>query len=304
MEKMRRTDKRQVRDCLARYMYILPATLFMLVFLVYPMISNLILSLNDVGLTFFSDKEYHWVGLQNYIDLFTAADGLLLNAIKNTVVFTVITVIFQILISFALSLIFSQKYRIAKVSRGIILIAYILPVTVTTLLFKFIFMTDGGILNYLLQKWGIISSPVPWLIEANTAMASIIVTNLWINIPFSMLMFTSGLITLDSAYLEAAMIDGAGYWKRLIYVVIPSISETFKIVVTLAVIYAFKVYDVVFIMTNGGPAMSTDMLSTYAYRMSFTYHNYSDGAAAANILLIILLIMGTIYIRLIKKEAD
>lgn len=304
MDKIRRKDKKQILDCLGRYFYIAPATLFMLVFLVYPMISNLILSLNDVGLTFFSEKAYNWAGLQNYIELFTAVDGLLLNAIKNTLVFTVITVVFQILISFALALIFSQKYRIAKFSRGVILIAYILPVTVTTLLFKFIFMTDGGILNYLFQLWGITSKPVPWLIEANTAMASIIVTNLWINIPFSMLMFTSGLITLDSAYIEAAMIDGANYWKRLIYVVIPAISETFKIVVTLAVIYAFKVYDVVFIMTNGGPGMSTDMLSTFAYRQSFTYHNYSDGAAASNILLIIMLIMGTIYIRLIKREAD
>lgn len=149
--------------------------------------------------------------------------------------FTAFTVVFQILISFALSLVFSQPFRIAKVSRGVILIAYILPVTVTTLLFKFIFMTDGGILNYLLQLWGLVDKPVPWLIQGNTAMASIIVTNLWINIPFSMLMFTSGLITLDPAYLEAAMIDGAGYWKRLVYVVIPSISETSKIVVTLAV---------------------------------------------------------------------
>lgn len=289
---------------LGRYSYVLPATLFMLAFLVYPMISNLILSLNDVGLTFFSNKEYNWVGLANYMQLFTAADGQLLNALKNTLWFTAMTVVFQIVISFALSLIFSQRFTIAKVSRGIILIAYILPTTVTTLLFKFIFMTDGGILNYVLQLLGLVSKPVPWLIEGGTAMASIIVTNLWINIPFSMLMFTSGLITLDSAYIEAAMIDGAGYWKRLIYVVIPSISETFKVVVTLAVIYAFKVYDVVFIMTNGGPGMATDMLSTFAYRMSFTYHNYSDGAAVSNILLIIMLIMGTIYIRLIKQEAD
>ncbi len=289
---------------LGAYAYIAPATLFMLIFLVYPMISNLILSLNDVGLTFFSQKEYNWVGLENYVRLFTAADGQLINAIKNTLAFTAFTVVFQIFISFALSLIFSQPFQIAKVSRGVILIAYILPVTVTTLLFKFIFMTDGGILNYLLQLWGLVDKPVPWLTQGNTAMASIIVTNLWINIPFSMLMFTSGLITLDPAYLEAAMIDGAGYWKRLFHVVIPLISETTKIVITLAVIYAFKVYDVVFIMTNGGPAMATDMLSTFAYRMSFTYHNYSDGAAASNILLLIMLLLGTIYIRLIKREAD
>ena len=291
-------------DSIGRYVYVLPATLFMLVFLVYPMISNLILSLNDVGLSFFSQKEYNWVGLNNYIQLFTASDGLLLNAIRNTLVFTAFTVVLQILISFCLSLMFTNKYGIARFSRGVILIAYILPVTVTTLLFKFIFMTDGGIANYLLQALGFIKKPVPWLIEAKTAMTSIIVTNLWINIPFSMLMFTSGLITLDNTYIEAAMIDGAGYWKRLFYVVIPSISETIKIVVTLAVIYAFKVYDIVFIMTNGGPGMSTDMLSTYSYRMSFTYHNYSDGAAASTILLIIMLIMGTIYIRLIKREAD
>lgn len=296
--------KARLGERLGAYAHIAPATLFMLVFLVYPMVSNLILSLNDVGLTFFSHKEYNWVGLDNYVKLFTAADGQLVNAIKNTLVFTAFTVVFQILISFALSLVFSQPFRIAKVSRGVILIAYILPVTVTTLLFKFIFMTDGGILNYLLQLWGLVDKPVPWLIQGNTAMASIIVTNLWINIPFSMLMFTSGLITLDPAYLEAAMIDGAGYWKRLVYVVIPSISETSKIVVTLAVIYAFKVYDVVFIMTNGGPGMATDMLSTFAYRMSFTYHNYSDGAAASNILLLIMLLMGAIYIRLIKREAD
>ena len=139
-----------------------------------------------------------------------------------------------------------------------------------------------GILNYALRSLGIISQNIDWLTSADTALAAIISANVWIGIPFNMILISTGLTTIPKELYESASIDGAGKLQSFIY--------------------TFKVFDLVYVMTGGGPVNSTHMLSTYSYKLSFEMFKYSKGAAVANVLLVILLIVGVFYLRATKEE--
>jgi multiple sugar transport system permease protein len=286
------------------YIFVLPAVLYMCAFILSPIVYNFVLSVNKINMDFFMTREYNFAGLENYIRMFTRADGLLLNALRNTLLFTVISIILQVLISFSIALFLNRKNRLSQVSRGILVVAYIVPQTITGLMFKFIFTKDGGIINYLLMSLGILKAPIGWLLSSNTALAAIIVANVWINVPFSMLLFTAGLITMDPTYSEAAMIDGAGWWRRLFSITIPAISETIKVVLTLGFINTFKIFDLVLLMTNGGPGNTTEMLSTFSYKLSFQLNRYDDSAVVSNVLFVILMLVGLFYIKTIRNEGE
>ncbi|MFA6505350.1 MAG: sugar ABC transporter permease [Treponemataceae bacterium] len=288
----------------SEYSFIIPAALFMLGFIVYPIIYNFVLSVNDIGLDFFSKKQYNFVGLKNYTDLWFNSDKRLSTSIINTAVFTFFSIIFTILISFSLALYLGRNTRISRFSRAMLVIAYIIPQTITALMFKYMFAQDGGIINYILLSFGVVDAPVGWLLKGGTAMTAIIATNVWISVPFNMLLFVAGLTTVDPEYIEAAMIDGAGWWRRLFSITIPCISETIKIVLTLGLIHTFKVFDLVYVITNGGPGNSTEMLSILSYRLSFSQNQYDDGAAVSNVLFIILMMVGFFYIKILNTKGN
>jgi multiple sugar transport system permease protein len=300
----RRIHAKKIADRALDYAFVIPAVFYMCYFIIYPIFFNFILSVNRIGMDFFMTRRYDFVGLRNYIAMFTRADGLLLNALRNTLLFTFISITLQVLISFSLALFLTRKNRFSQISRGIIVISYIIPQAVTGLLFRFIFSKDGGIINHLLLSVGILNEPVGWLLTPNAALAAIIGANIWINVPFSMLLFTAGLTTVDPTYVEAAMIDGAGWWRRLFNVIIPSISETIKVVLTLGFINTFKIFDLVLIMTNGGPGSSTEMLSTFAYKLSFQLNRFDDSAVVSNVLFLVLMLVGLFYIKTIRSEGD
>ena len=295
---------RKVSGRLAEYAFVLPAAVFLTVFIVYPLLYNIMLSVNDIDLSFFSTREYHFVGLQNYIDLWNAPDGMLKKALLNTLLFTVCSIPLQMIVSFSLALFLCENTRINRVARSTILVAYILPQTITAMVFKLLFLMDGGAINAVLMNLRLISSPIGFMIKGTTAMLSLVIANVWISMPFSMLIFTAGLGTVDPALGEAAMMDGAGWWRKLYYITIPSMSETIRIVFTLGFINTFKVFDLVFAMTGGGPGNATQMLSTYSYKLSFGQYTYDMGAVVANVLFVILLLLGLLYIRSIRKGSE
>jgi multiple sugar transport system permease protein len=166
------------------------------------------------------------------------------------------------------------------------------------------FNSDIGIINHMLMQLRIIKEPIQWLSMGNTAMTSIIIANIWKGVPFNMILLASALTTLPSDVFEAASIDGANALQRFIYITIPLLKPAIISVLTLGFIYTFKVFDLVYVMTGGGPGSSTEMLSTLAYRYSFGEYNFSQGAAAANVLFVLLMAVGLIYIRIVNKEEE
>lgn len=289
----------------AGLLFALPAALYMLIFVGYPMIQNFILSLKNVDVYSFADpSKQSFVGLQNYIELFSSTDGVLGSAIINTLIFTVASIFFQFFIGFGLALLFSKKFKGSAFFRGMTMISWLLPVTVAGLLFKFMFASKGGIINQLFMALHIIDAPLEWLLEPGLAMVSIVVANIWIGIPFNMMLLITGLTTIPEEIYESSKLDGANKLQTLFLITIPMIKPAIMSVLTLGFVYTFKVFDLVWVMTKGGPINSTELVSTYAYKLSFEQFQFSKGAAAANILFLILLVVGIFYIKLINDEEE
>lgn len=285
------------------FAFALPAVLYMLVFIGYPMVQNLILSIKNVDVYTFGDSSKQaFVGLENYIGLFGGPASILPRAILNTLVFTAASIFFQFIIGFGLALLFNKQFPGCSFFRGVTMISWLLPVTVAGLLFKFMFTSSGGIINQFLMQLNLISQPLEWLLNPRLAMAAIVVANIWIGIPFNMMLLITGLTTIPEEVYESANLDGANKLQTLFRITVPMIKPAIMSVLTLGFVYTFKVFDLVWVMTKGGPVNATELVSTYSYRLSFEEFQFSKGAAVSNILFLILLIVGFFYIRLIDDD--
>jgi multiple sugar transport system permease protein len=268
----------------------------MLIVVGYPIISNIVLSVQDVTVRNLARGTKNFVGLNNYIVLFR--DEVFRLTISNTLKFTVYSLLFQFIIGFALAVFFNKNFSFAKPIRGLLMIPWMIPMTVTALIFKFIFSTDVGIINYLLHSLGIISENIEWLTNPNIALGCVIFANVWIGIPFNTILLSTGLTTISQELYESAAIDGANGFQRFIKITLPLLRPTIESVLVLGFIYTFKCYDLIYVMTSGGPVNSTHLMSTYSYKLSFEMFDYSMGSAAANVLLVILLVVGMVYLKI------
>ena len=284
------------------YTFILPGFIYMLVVLGYPLVYNFVLSFRNLNVKTFKGGTDVFVGLSNYIELFHNETFLMV--FKNTFVFTIGCLVVQFTIGFIFALFFSKKFTLAGPIRGMILVGYMMPMSVTALLGKNMFDVSSGVINDLFMKLGLISAPVEWLLSGSTAMIAIIAVNCWVGIPFNMLLLTSGLTGISTEIYESAEVDGANPFQRFLYITLPLMKPAILSVLMLGFIYTFKAFDLMFVMTSGGPLNSTDVLGTYAYTLSFKQYEFSLGSTAAIILFACLFIVGLFYLRLISKEDD
>ncbi|WP_153465437.1 carbohydrate ABC transporter permease [Sediminibacillus terrae] len=284
------------------YLFIYPAVIFMLLLIGYPLIYNIILSFQDVDLNSLATGEKHFVWFDNYKAL-ANQDGFGIS-VWNTIVYTLGSVVFQVVIGFLLALFFSMKFKLASFLRGVVMISWLIPLTITALLYKFMMGSGEGIFNQMLMGIGFIDDPIQWLSNPDIALWSVIIANIWVGIPFNMLLLSTGLSNLPEDVYESASLDGANWFQKLFKITIPLLHPVLLVVLMLGFIYTFKVFDLVFVMTGGGPINSTEVLSTIAYRLSFNEFQFSLGAAAANILFIILLVVSVIYLFMINKDEE
>lgn len=279
----------------AGILFVLPAFLYMLVFVGYPIIRNIVLSFQDVSAGNLVRGTKNFILFENYLELF--GDDVFRTSLFNTLKYTILCLVFQFLIGFLLALFFNKRFSLAKPVRGILLVPWMIPVTVTALMFKLLFATDIGVINYILRSLHLISKNIEWLTTPGTAMFALICANIWIGIPFNMILISTGLTTIPKELYESASIDGANKVQTFFSITLPLLRPTIESVLILGFIYTFKVYDLVYVMTSGGPVNSTHMLSTYSYKLSFEMFKYSKGSAVANVLLVILLLVGVFYIK-------
>jgi multiple sugar transport system permease protein len=281
-------------------LFVLPAALFMVVFIGYPIVYNLILSFHDVSVMTFADPVKKWVGFQNYLQIMQ--DPILKMTIGNTLYYTIACIVLQFSIGFSLALFFNKSFRMAKSIRGLIMVAWLMPLTITGLIFKFMFSTNGGVINQFLIGLHLTEKPIEWLLQPVTALWALIITNTWIGIPFNMILLITGLSTIPKDVYESASIDGANRWQQFTNITIPLLKPAIEAVLILGFIYTFKVFDLVYVMTKGGPVNATEVLSTFSYRLSFTEFSFSQGATVANILFVVLFLVSLGYLKLIKEE--
>ena len=289
-------EKRRRREA---YGFILPAFCYMLLVLGYPLIYNVILSFKNVDVKNLTKGGSVFVGFQNYIDLFQNDTFLLV--LRNTFVFTIACLVFQFTIGFAFAIFFSQKFRLSGPIRGIVLVSYMMPMAVTGLLGKNLF-SNAGLINDLLGKIGIVGPE--WLVNTSTALIAVIIMNCWVGIPFNMLLLISGLTSISGEVYESASIDGANWGQRFVYITLPMMRGSIMAVLMLGFIYTFRAFDLMYIMTAGGPLNATDVLGTYSYMLSFTQFQFSKGSAVAMVLFACLFIVGLFYLKLLSKEDE
>ncbi|MCE5343621.1 MAG: sugar ABC transporter permease [Eubacteriales bacterium] len=294
--------RKLVRSDRIAYLFVAPALLYMLLLVGYPILYNIVLSVQNVTVKNINSGEHIFVGLDNYIRLFQ--NGILSQSTVNTLVFTIACIIVQFLLGLLLALFLNRYFTAAKFVRGMMMMPWMIPMTVTALMFKFMFSTNVGIINQMLLALGLIVSPIDWLTSPVTAMIAVITANVWVGIPFNMILLTVGLTTIPAELYESASIDGANGWKSFRHITLPLLKPTIESVLVLGFIYTFKVFDLVFVMTNGGPVNATQLLSTYSYKLSFSLFKYSDGAAVANVLFVILLIASLIYLKFTYADEE
>jgi multiple sugar transport system permease protein len=278
--------------------FALPALIYMLIFVGYPILSNIIISFQDVTIYTINEAKKPFVGLANY----TAAlkDPTIWLAMKNTLLFTAGSILFQFIIGFSLALFFNGEFWLTKPIRGLLMIPWMIPITITGLIFKFIFSSNVGIMNEAMKLLGM--EPIDWLIQTRTALAALVTANIWIGIPFNMILLSTGLTVIPKSLYESADLAGANKVQTFFYITLPQMKPAIESILVLGFIYTFKVFDLVYVMTGGGPVNRTQMMSTYSYKLSFTLFKYSSGATVANILFLVLVIVGWLYIWFQNKE--
>lgn len=299
-EKNSRLRGARLREKAAGYAFTLPAVLFVVLLVIYPLGYNVLLSFRNVTLRNFNGKQ-DFVGLQNYIQLF--GEKTFRRAVANTLVFTVASIVFQMIIGFFLALLFSKSFPLCNLARGLIMVCWLIPVMSFATLFKWIFAgNESGILNYFMLHIGLIQKPISWLTNGTTAMIALILANIWRGVPFNMMLISSGMTTIPGDIYDACKVDGVSKLNEILHVTIPLLKPTLVSTVTLGFVYTFKAFDLIYVMTNGGPLNMTQVLATLSYKYTFNDFNFSLGAAAADVMLLILTVVGFFNLRAMDTD--
>jgi len=299
MMKSQRTGLRR----LLPYAFVAPASIFSIVFCGYPLIYSIILSFQNMDMLNFRSQTYGFVGIKQYIDLVTIPRNYFSVAFWNTITFTIVSIVFQFLIGFAIALLLSKRFPGSGLMRSVMMLPWLIPATVAGLLGKYM-LSEVGYVNSMFESLGMIDKGIVWLANKDTAMVCVIIFNIWKGTPYNMMLMASGLATIPAEIYESASIDGANGFQRLIRITIPMLFPTILTVLTLGFIGTFKVFDLVFVLTNGGPLHSTELLSSLAYQFSFNSGAFSKGAAVANVMFVILFALSMVYQKLLKVQRE
>jgi multiple sugar transport system permease protein len=213
------------------------------------------------------------------------------------VIFTAASLVLQFAIGLALAVFFRQHFRLSVTLRALFLVPWLLPLIVSASTWSWLLNSDSGVVNYVLHQLGI--GPVDWLTSPRWSLVSVTIANIWIGIPFNLVLLHSGLQSIPIVLYEAAALDGAGAWQRFRHITLPLLRPVSAITLLLGLIYTLKVFDIIWIMTKGGPVDSSTTFATWSYRLGFgnLLPEFGPGAAVANLLVIMALAVGLSYIR-------
>jgi len=279
------------------FLLLLPTMVLLGLFIAYPFIRGLLLSVSDTRV----GVEGPFVGLQNFERLLS--DPIFHLVVWNTCWYTLVTTIFKLGLGLWLALLLNRSFRFKAFTRAFILLPFIIPTVLSTFAWKWMFDPTFSVLNWMLYKLGLINSAVNWLGDPELAMFSIIVVNIWRGVPFFAISLLAGLQTINPDLHEAAAIDGAPPLKRFWYITWPLLLPVTMVVVLFSVIQTFADFQIVYVLTGGGPANATHLFSTYAYQLGVGTGLLSQGAAVSLAMfpILTLIVVGQLlYIRRVE----
>lgn len=285
---------------LSRYLFVLPALIYITLTMLYPIYSNVRMSIYDVNVSTFLSGTAPFVGLDNYAKVIN--DPAFQKSVGLSVLFTAGSLVFQFVIGFALAVFFNRAFPGNGLLRALLLLGWLLPTVVSGSIFRWMLDGSFGIFNFVLQGLGLLAGPRFWLTDPNTALLGTIIANIWVGVPFNMILLLPGLQSISPTLYEAASIDGATGWQSFRHITLPLMRPVALSVLLLGIIYTFKVFDLIYVMTGGGPVDATTVLPIYVYNLAFNFFRFGDGSAAAILLLLALSVVAVGYLWLSQQE--
>jgi multiple sugar transport system permease protein len=284
------------RYALLGAMLIAPTVLVFAAVIVYPLVSALYLSLFKI---YTPTQTGSFVGLANYRELI--ASGEFWRSLGNTLIWTAGTLTLQIVFGVLMALLLHQNIVFRALARSLVLFPYFVSTVVAVLVWRWLFNDLYGILNHLLMMAGLLDMPLDWLGSMPNAMVSVILVGAWKYFPFVVIAVLARLQTIPDALYEAARIDGAGPVGRFLDVTLPQLREVLAVVILLRAIWDFKEFDLVYLLTGGGPVISTQTLSLLVYKEAFSLNEMGQASAYAVAMMLVMLVFMIVYVRLARS---
>lgn len=271
-----------------------PAVLFLLAFVAYPFIYGVFLSLQERGV----GQDGVFVGLRNFVT--NLNDPVFLQVARNTIVFTTIATVLKLVGGVGLALVMNQQFRLKNTVRAVLLLPWIVPTVLSTIAWMWIFDPTFSVINWFLVHSGLMSVGPSWIGDGAFAMAAVIIANTWRGLPFYAVTTLAALQTVSQELHEAAAIDGANARQRLIYVTLPLLKPVLIITTMFSVIFTFSDFQLVYVLTGGGPNNATHLFATYAFNIAMGAGQLGQGASVALSMfppLLLIIAVLTLYLR-------
>ena len=276
-----------------------PAVAYLVLFFGYPVVKNVVMGFQHYTSATFFTGIAPWVGFENYSEVLHSA--VFSKTAVNTVLFTAGSIAGQFSIGLCLALYFQRRFPLSGVLRSLLLLPWLIPLIVSSAIWRWILDEDNGALNRVLTGLPLVGHP-GWLTSTSLALIAVILVNIWIGIPFNATILHSGLQDIPEELYEAAALDGATGWKAFRYITWPLLRPVVSVVLVLGVVYTLKVIDIILGLTRGGPANATQTIATQSYHLSFVDFDFGQGAAMGNLLIVVSLVFAAVYLRASRRS--
>ena len=278
--------------------FAVPAGIFLLVFSFFPLAQLGRMSVSDVTSRTLN-QPWEFVGTDNFVG--SAAQGSLFPALGNTVVFVLIVTVIGLVGGLAAAILLSTSNLLSAFVLGLMVFIWALPPVVNGSVWKFL-LGDAGLINSVIAGVGLSQDAVPFLYDDRFALLSVAIVNSWAVVPFNALVFRAGILGIPAETFEAARIDGASRWQEIWHMIIPAVRPTTLVLAVLTIVYAFRSFDFIFVMTYGGPGVATNTLPFLSYLQAFVRFDFGMGAATAVISVLLVIVLAVIYARSVRAE--
>jgi len=292
---MRFIKKKKFRETGVILFFLVPSFFFYLLFLFLPLFGNFVISF--YRWSGYSIHNLKFIGLNNYVELLLT-DSVFWEAFWHNLIFIFFSITLEVTLGLVIALLLELGLKFSKFFRGIFFLPNVLSFVVIGSLFTLILSPEFGLVNPFLKKVGLGHLARIWLGEEGTALYSLIGIRIWRNFGFSMFLFIAGLESIPPELYEVAKVDGADYWRSLWYITLPLLKEVVIVVIILSMINSFKLFDLVYVMTSGGPSHATEVLATWSFYQGFMFDRMGYGSAIAVVLTLIIFVFSFMSLKL------
>ncbi len=292
----KRTYSLFLQEKIAGYGFLAPTVAVLAAVVAFPLIYSLVASFYSY--TFVSPGFNLFVGLENYINALN--DTYFWNSLIVTLSFVIAVVSIEFTLGFIIALMLNRDIRFKSIYYTILTIPMLLSPVAVGLVWKMLLHPDLGVVNYFLSLFGI--GPINWLGSPKGAFWSVLFVDIWQQISFMILLLLAGLVSLPKEPYEAATIDGANEWQKLFFITIPLMKPVIIVTILIRTIFAFRTYDLIYVMTRGGPGVSTEVLSYFIYRKTFMGLNFAEAAATSYVLLMVVFVLVFVMFKFMEER--